>query len=128
MAILQDKEDLLLILEGRVDLDEEGVVDLCEDVSFHHNSFDLVLLFDVFLLHGLDGEELSGVLPADEDDLGVGALPDDGKHGVGVQRARLLHCLDGSTIIANSLRHVNRHQMTRKSTVVQGKQHRLQSE
>ena len=108
--------------------DEEGMVDLCEDISFHHDSFDLVFLFDVFLLHGLDGEELSSVFSADEDDLGVGTLPDHGKHGVGVQRTGLLHCLDGSTIIDNSRKEANRHQVTRKSTVAREKHGSLQSE
>lgn len=76
-TILKHKEDLLLILESRVYPDQKRMVDLGEDVSFHHDPLDLVLLLDVFLLHGLDGVELAVVLLADEDDLGVGTLADD---------------------------------------------------
>ena len=75
-AILEHKEDLLLILEGGVYPYEERVVDLGEDVSFHHDSLDLVLLLDVLLLHGLDGVELTVVLLAHQDHLGVGTLAD----------------------------------------------------
>lgn len=32
--------------------DEEGMVDFDENISFGHNSFDLVLFFDIFLFHG----------------------------------------------------------------------------
>lgn len=76
-AILQHKEDLLLILEGRVYPNQKRMVDLGQDVSFHHHSLDLVLLLDVFLLHGLDGVELAVVLLADQDHLCVGTLADD---------------------------------------------------
>ncbi len=58
LAILENEEYLLLILEGGMDLDEEGVIDLSQDVPFHHHALHLVLLLDVLLLHGLDGEEL----------------------------------------------------------------------
>jgi hypothetical protein len=74
LAVLKHEEDLFLILEGGVDLDEEGVIDLGKDVPLHHHALHLVLLLDVLLLHGLDGEELSRVLPPDEDHLGVGTL------------------------------------------------------
>lgn len=57
--------------------DEEGVVNLGEYVSLHHDSFDLILLLDILLLHGLDGVELAIVLPPNEYNFGVGALSDD---------------------------------------------------
>ena len=50
-AILKHKEDLLLILEGRMYPYEKRMLNLGQDVSFHHDSLDLVLLLDVLLLH-----------------------------------------------------------------------------
>lgn len=76
-AILEHKEYLLLILEGRVDPNQKRMVDLGQDVSFHHHSLDLVLFLDVFLFHRLDGVELAVVLLADEYHLCVGTLADD---------------------------------------------------
>lgn len=58
-------------------LDEEGMVDLSQNIPLHHDSFNLILFLDIFLLHRLDSEELSGLLVADQDDLCVGALADD---------------------------------------------------
>lgn len=58
-----------------MNLDKERMVDLREYIPFHHHPFDLVLLLDILLLHGLDGEELPGVLPSHQYDLGVGTLP-----------------------------------------------------
>lgn len=59
-----------------MDFDEEGVVDFCEDVAFGHDALALLLLLDVFLLHGLEGIELSVCSLADEHHLGVGTLAD----------------------------------------------------
>lgn len=60
-----------------MNLDKERMVDLSEYIAFHHDPFDLVLLLDVLLLHGLDGKELAGVFPSHQDDLGIGAFADD---------------------------------------------------
>jgi len=65
--------------------DEEGMINLCENIPFHHDAFDLVLLLDVFLLHRLDGEKLPRVLATHEDHFCIGALADDRKHCVCVE-------------------------------------------
>ena len=51
LAVLKHKENLFFVLEGRVDLDQKRMIDLCQDLTLHHDPFHLVLLLDVFFLH-----------------------------------------------------------------------------
>ena len=39
---------------------KEGVFDLYENISFHHDSFNLIFLLQIFLLHGLESKESVG--------------------------------------------------------------------
>lgn len=59
-----------------MDFDEEGVVDFRENIAFCHDALALLLLLDVFLLHGLEGIELSVCPLADEHHLCVSTLAD----------------------------------------------------
>lgn len=52
-------------------MDEEGMVDSCQDLSFHHDSFVLPLLLDILLLHRLESKELSSGLLPDQHHLSV---------------------------------------------------------
>ena len=54
--------------------DEEGMVDLSEDILLGHNSSNLILLLDVFLLHRLKGVELTSGFLANKEHLSVGAF------------------------------------------------------
>lgn len=81
-----------------MDGDEELMVDGSQDILLHHDSALLFLLADVFLLHRLEGEQLSVALLPDQQHLSVGALSDHRQHGVVVQWVRNVHLLS-STII-----------------------------
>lgn len=76
-TVLQDQKQFLLVLEGGVDVHEEGVIHRGEDLPLHHHPFFLSFLLDVFLLHGLEGKELAGGLLADQHHLGVGPFAND---------------------------------------------------
>lgn len=61
-------------------MDEEGVIELFEDIFFHHDASLLFFLFDVFFFHGLEGVEFMVVFFPDEHDFGVGAFANNGEH------------------------------------------------
>ena len=61
-------------------MNEERVVKLLENVFFHHDSSLLFFLFDVFFLHGFKGIKLLIIFFANEHNLSVGALTNNGKH------------------------------------------------
>lgn len=91
-AILESEEELLIILEGVVELDDEGVVHADEDVAFGHDMVFLFSLLDILLLedlHGVDALILFALL-LDEDHLGIGSLADDRQHVEVVQRQLVL--------------------------------------
>jgi len=50
-TVFEGEVEFGVSLEGRVNPNEKGVIDLGENVSFHHDLLDLVLLLYVFLLH-----------------------------------------------------------------------------
>lgn len=52
------------------------MVDFCENVAFCHDALALLLLLDVFLLHGLEGIELSVCPLPHEHHLCVSTLAD----------------------------------------------------
>jgi hypothetical protein len=88
-TVLEDEVEFGLVLEGGVDLDEEGVVDFGEDVAFRHDSLALLLLLDVLFLHGLEGVELPVRPLPHQHHLRVRALPDHRQQRVRLQRVRL---------------------------------------
>ena len=58
-----------------MDADEEGVLDLNEDIPLHHDPLDLVLLLQVLLLHRFEGIEESTLLVPHQAHLRVRSLP-----------------------------------------------------
>ena len=70
-TVLKDKKYFLLVLEGRINFNKEGVLDGGKYVSLHHNSFDLILFLNIFLFHRLDSIKLSILFLADKNDLSV---------------------------------------------------------
>lgn len=60
-----------------MDFDEEGMVDAYKNVPFSHNSFDLFLFLNVFLLHRFESKKLACFFVANKGDLCEGALSDD---------------------------------------------------
>ena len=52
-AILENKEQLALALEGVVHLDDEGVLDVLQDPPLRHRMLYLVPLYDLCLLQNL---------------------------------------------------------------------------
>lgn len=63
-TVLKSEVELGVGLEGGLDANEEGMVNLCKDISFHHDLLDLVVLLNIFLLHRFQRIEMLGDLVA----------------------------------------------------------------
>ena len=75
-TVLEQKVQLLLVLEAHLQLHEEGVFDGREDLFFGHYVPLLVLFEDVFFLEDFQRVELFVLKVAHQEHLGIGALAD----------------------------------------------------
>mmetsp|Transcript_46424 Transcript_46424/g.61484 ORF Transcript_46424/g.61484 Transcript_46424/m.61484 type:complete len:245 (+) Transcript_46424:821-1555(+) len=73
---LHEEVDTVLVLEDILHVDEEGVVDLTQDVFLELDVFHLLVLQNDILPDDLHGVELAGLRMLDEEDLAEGTLAD----------------------------------------------------
>jgi hypothetical protein len=78
-AVVEHEVELLVGLEGRVQMDYEWVREFAQDSALRHGLTLLPRLLQLFLLKDFEGVELMGLKVSAQDDLGVGAFSDDRK-------------------------------------------------
>lgn len=78
-TVLQGEEEFLVVLEGVIELDDEGMVHADQNIAFSHDMIFLLAFLDVLFLeylHGIDSLAFLSFL-LDEDHLCIGAFADD---------------------------------------------------
>jgi hypothetical protein len=92
-AVLQNKVELLVILEALAEANEEGMRDGGEYLLLIHDVLFLVLLEDVLLLEHLHRVDLLVLLAAHQQHLRVRAPPDHRQQAVVLHRPPLHHIM-----------------------------------